>query len=92
MTERTTKGWMGIVAFVLATVILGTAGAPAFAGEDGDAAGICWTAFENCLLWGIKSGLAFSGIGAGVFAAYCLTGYAFCERYVVPFLGEAVDR
>jgi hypothetical protein len=81
---------MRVVAFLLVTTILAVAGAPAFAEEDGDSEGICWTAFENCLLWGLKSGLAASGIGAGVFAAYCVTGYAFCERYVVSYLRDRV--
>jgi hypothetical protein len=90
MTKRKKTGWMRVVAFLLVTTILGAASAQAFAEEEGDSAGICWTAFENCLLWGIKSGLAASGIGAGVFAAYCLTGFAFCERYVVPYLRDRV--
>jgi hypothetical protein len=86
MTERRMKGRMRLAALVLAAAILGAAGAPAFAEDDGAKAEICWTALENCILWGVKTGVFATGVGAAVIVSYCADGYAFCEKFVAPFL------
>ena len=87
-----TKDFGRIVAFILAAAIISAAGAPALRGEEDDGEkGLCREALEKCFLSYLAGALASWGLSAFASLVFCLNGYAFCERYVAPYLrGECL--
>lgn len=81
---RSCRGRMIILAL---TVLL--AGFPfaarAAAGDESDAS-VCEQAALKCIAEAVYAGLFSGGASLPIYLGFCMTGYAFCEKYVEKYI------
>ena len=82
-----TRSWPGrMIVLALAVLLAGFPfAARAAAGEESDAS-VCEQAALKCVAEAVFAGLFSGGASLPIYLGFCMTGYAFCEKYVEKYI------
>ena len=81
------RSWSGrMIVLALAVLLAGFPLAMRVSAEEEGDASVCEQAALKCIAEAVFAGLFSGGASLPIYLGFCMTGYAFCEKYVDKYI------